>query len=279
MWCVLFALWFRNRPEEKKTVNAAELALIGEHKHAEGDGHAGVPWRRLLTSGNLWSLCLMYFCAVLRLVLLHHLLLQLPGGAVWGRAASLVGWLYKGGPLLIGALACLTGGVLTDRFIRRRATASGAGGCSACAATGCARSVSWLSLAAPTAFWFFVARSLASFFNDMTMGSAWATCQDIGRRYAAIVAGCMNTIGNLGGAAAGYLTGEILQWSVTTYATAHGLDPQHLPAPNQAADAHTLGYQVNLISFAFAYLIAMLLWLRVDSTKPVVGPDPAAPPA
>jgi len=28
MWCVLFAIWFRNRPEENRKVNQAELALI-----------------------------------------------------------------------------------------------------------------------------------------------------------------------------------------------------------------------------------------------------------
>src|SRR6516225_3159401 len=39
LWCVLFALWFRNRPQEKATVNAAELELIGRHKHGEGEGH------------------------------------------------------------------------------------------------------------------------------------------------------------------------------------------------------------------------------------------------
>ena len=34
-WCSLFALWFKNRPEEKASVNAAELALI-----RSGDGEA-----------------------------------------------------------------------------------------------------------------------------------------------------------------------------------------------------------------------------------------------
>ena len=61
------------------------------------------------------------------------------------------------------------------------------------------------------AFTFFLAISLAAFWNDLTMGAAWATCQDIGKRYAAIVAGCMNTIGNLGGAAAGWITGAIVK--------------------------------------------------------------------
>jgi MFS family permease len=272
LWCALFALWFRNRPEEKATVNAAELELIGQHRHAENAGHAGVPWRRMLTSTNLWALCLQYFCASYGwyfFITYYFNFLEEQYGV---DPRSLVGWLYKGGPLLIGALACLTGGLMTDLFIRRTGNRKwgrrlfGVCGHGLCA-------VSFLaSLAAPSAFWFFVAGSLASFFNDMTMGSAWATCQDIGRRYAAIVAGCMNTVGNLGGALAGKMTGEILRWSVAAYAAAHGFDPQHIPA-GQAAAARSLGYQINLASFAAAYFIAMLFWLRVNSTQPVVGED------
>ncbi|HEX5271171.1 MAG TPA: MFS transporter [Gemmataceae bacterium] len=276
VWCILFALWFRNRPREKPSVNAAELAIIGEQKHAGEDGHSGVPWRRIVTSGNLWALCLMYFCASYGwyfFITYYFNFLEEQYGV---DPRSLAGWFYKGGPLLIGALACLTGGLLTDRFIRRTGNRKwgrrlfgvcGHGLCAVCF---------MLSLAAPSALWFFVAGSMASFFNDMTMGSAWATCQDIGRRYAAIVAGCMNTIGNLGGAAAGFLTGEILHLSVRAYATSHGLDADHVP-PDLEAAAHALGYQINLLSFAGAYVVAMLLWLRVDSTKPVTGEDKAAP--
>jgi nitrate/nitrite transporter NarK len=263
-------LWFRNRPEEKASVNAAELSMITQHKHAEGEGHTGVPWRRMLTSTNLWALCLMYFCASYGWYFFITYYFNFLREQYGVDPRSLVGWLYKGGPLLIGALACLTGGVLTDRFIRRTGNrrwgrrlfgVCGHGLCALCFLS---------SMAAPTAFWFFVVGSLASFFNDMTMGSAWATCQDIGRRYAAVVAGCMNTVGNLGGAAAGYMTGEILKRSVSSYAAAHSLDPSQIPSDRIAA-AHVAGYQINLATFAIAYFIAMLLWLRVDSTQSVVG--------
>src|SRR5437870_12547308 len=60
--------------------------------------------------------------------------------------------------------------------------------------------------------WLFVGLvALAAFCNDLTMGAAWASCLDIGRKYSGIVAGCMNTVGNLGGAVAGWLTGKILE--------------------------------------------------------------------
>src|SRR5205823_980255 len=61
--------------------------------------------------------------------------------------------------------------------------------------------------------WLFVfAIAMASFWNDLTMGSAWASCIDIGGRYSGVVSGCMNTIGNLGGAAAGLATGWVLDY-------------------------------------------------------------------
>jgi MFS family permease len=276
VWCILFALWFRNHPNEKASVNTAEMAIIGEHKQAEGDAHRGIPWRRLAGSGSLRALCLMYFCASYGwyfFITYYFNFLEEQYGV---DPRSLAGWVYKGAPLLVGATACLIGGVLTDRFIRRTGNRKwgrrlfglvGHGLCALCFLA---------SLGASSALAFCIAGSLASFFNDLTMGSAWATCQDIGRRYAATVAGCMNTIGNLGGAAAGYMTGEILEWSVSAYATAHGIKPGEIPHDQMAA-AHALGYRINLLCFAAAYFIAMLLWLGVDSTKPVTGEDKAAP--
>src|SRR5208337_2586575 len=52
----------------------------------------------------------------------------------------------------------------------------------------------------------FLIISAAGFFTDLTMGPAWALCQDIGKRYSAIVAGFMNMIGNLGGTLASLIS-------------------------------------------------------------------------
>ena len=58
---------------------------------------------------------------------------------------------------------------------------------------------SWFAaIYAPNVHCFVLAVSLAAFFNDLTMPSAWAVCQNIGGRYAGIAAACMNTIGTLG---------------------------------------------------------------------------------
>jgi MFS family permease len=269
VWCIAFASWFRNRPDEKPEVNAAERELIHAGRGDIGLGHAHVPWLKLLTSLNLWTLCLMYFCAAyawyFNITYLPTFLEQQYGVD----PKSWVGSLYKGGPLWMGAAACLAGGFLTDWFIRRTGNRKWGRRLFGVLGHGCSACCILASLFAPNAFTFFLAFSLASVFNDLTMGSAWATCQDIGKRYAAIIAGCMNTIGNLGGVVATQVTGIILNSQLDAYAAGRGLAVKDLTAAEKATGLMP-GYQINFILSATAYFIAALLWLRVNSTKPVV---------
>jgi MFS family permease len=196
---------------------------------------------------------------------------------------SLLGMIYKGGPLLLGAVGCLWGGFFTDWFIRRTGNQRlgrrilgfiGHFFCAACM-FGC--------FFADTALTFVLAISFAAFFNDITMGSAWSTCQDIGGKYAAIVAGCMNTIGNLGGAIAGYSTGAILDHFLYRHAETLGkaVDSQHakllggsveIMTDAEKAAGNMPGYQICFITFGAVYLLAMCCWFLIDSTKPIV-PD------
>jgi hypothetical protein len=111
-----------------------------------------------------------------------------------------------------------------------------------------------------------LAIALAAFFNDLTMGSAWASCQDIGKRYAGTVSGCMNTIGNLGGAAAGYFTGKVLTMFI---------EPAKQFGEEATAAATRLAWQVNFCIFASVYVLATLFWVAFDATKPIL-PEAAA---
>jgi MFS family permease len=285
VWCGLFARWFRNHPEEKPEVNAAELALI----NAGSDGHGeaelgGVPWRRILTSGNLWLLCLMYACGAygwyFNITYLPQYMEDYHGIA----STDILGAVYKGGPLWLGAMGCLIGGILSDRYIRRTGDRRwgrrlfGVAGHTLCAISyvGC------IYVPRDSVLPFFFAISLAAFFNDLTMGPAWATCQDIGRRYAAIVAGCMNTIGNLGGALGTYVTAEIINHSVLTRARELGITGTMLELKKEMPEADLKaasmrGYDINFMIFAAVYLLAVLCWFLIDSTKPV-APDQDTPP-
>jgi ACS family glucarate transporter-like MFS transporter len=270
LWCLAFRSWFRDHPEQHPSLNAAERDLIqGRVLSAEPSAtvkllpsptekkeaalqtatHANVPWLRLLGSGNLWLLCLMYFCASYGwyfnitwlpdyLASQYHVSQETHG--FWTMS------LLSGAPLLLGSLACVVGGLLTDAFVRRTGDRKwgrrlfgmlGHGICALCY---------FFSLAASSPWLFVLAVALAAFWNDLTMGSAWASCIDIGRHYSGIVSGCMNTVGNLGGAAAGIATG----WIVQSF-------PSH-------------GWTINVLIFGGVYVLAMLLWLRFDATKPLV---------
>jgi ACS family glucarate transporter-like MFS transporter len=253
VWCLIFMWWFRDRPEQKSGVNAGELALIrGGQNIATTDSHAGVPWRRIVGSRNLWLLCCMYFCASYGWYLnITYLPGYLKSQGITPETHGIWAGLLTGSPLLIGSLACVVGGLLTDAFIRRTGNRKwgrrlfGVVGHGLCAVCYCA------SIFAPNVYLFMLAIALGAFWNDITMGSAWASCLDIGRKYSGIVAGCMNTIGNLGGAVAGFTTGFILgRFSDVAFA-----------------------WQINFFSYAGAYMIAVVCWLFFDSTQPIVNED------
>ena len=130
---------------------------------------------------------------------------------------------------------------------------------------------------------FVLAIAMAAFWNDMTMGAAWASCLDIGRKYSGIVAGCMNTVGNLGGFVAGFLTGYILDQvkhhDLPTLATSTlgligsplGQGPLLATSAYQGSilKASQTGWNVNFLLFTAVYVVATLLWLGFDATKPV----------
>ncbi len=181
---------------------------------------------------------------------------------------SFLGAIYKGGPLWMGAIGCLLGGFLTDWFIRRtgnrklgRRLFGIIGHSAACACFLLCREAS-------TAFWFFLTISLAGFCADITMASSWSLCQDIGRRHAAIVAGCMNMIGNLGSALGSLVTGYMLKLGLHLQGQELGIAADQLDAAAKTAGLMR-GYHVAFLIFAAVHVVSVFCWCMVDSTKPV----------
>ena len=272
VWCVFFVLRFRNRPEEKPQVNAAELALIRVDRSETEAVHSHVPWRRILASPNLQFLCLMYFCQAYGWYFSITYLPRFMNLQYGVQPGSLLGAVYKGGPLLLGAVGCLAGGYLTDRYVRRTGDRRWGRRLIGLAGHGLSILCFLACPFAPTAFWFFLAISLSGFCMDLTMGASWAACQDIGRRYAAIVAGFMNMIGNLGGFVANLVTGYILELALAAHARGLGLEVAQL-SPAQVTDGLRPGYQIVFLSFAAAFVLGVFCWSRIDASQPVVPED------
>jgi MFS transporter, ACS family, glucarate transporter len=278
VWCVAFATWFRNRPEEHPAVSREEVALIRAGTDgATEQAHARVPWGQLLRSGNLWAICVMYFLMSYPWYFNVNYLPAYLQEMHDVKKDSPLGSLYKGGPLIFGAVGCLVGGWLTDRYTRRTGNRRWSRRVFGMVGHGACVPLYLYCVTSPGPTAFAVAFALTGFFNDLAMGSAWATCQDIGRRHAAIVAGCMNTIGNLGGAASSWVIGELLLRSRAGYLAGRGLESTAfagLGGTDQAA-ALLPGYEWNFYSFAAMYAVAVALWLCIDATKPVFREDAA----
>src|SRR5262245_9368622 len=241
LWAALFWPWFRNRPEEMPQVNAAERALISSGRPAAPPRPAPLPWSRWLGSRNVWALCLMYgfvgfagnfITSLLNIYLRDHRHLT----------DETTAWV-SGLPLACGVVSCLLGGVLSDWLVRRTASRKwgrrlvgsvslALAGLTCLAAVWCAEV--WLMALAFSA-WFF--------FNDATMGPAWAACADVGERHAGTLSGAMNMTGAFLGAVGMALAGSLLHRGLA---------------------------ELVFLLFACSYALASLCWLAVDVTKPLV---------
>ena len=92
-----------------------------------------------------------------------------------------VGAIYKGAPLWVGAAGCFLGGVFVNglaRLLGDRRRARQALGVSALSLGAVCW---WGAVRAENIHQFSILISLAAFTVDLTLGAAWATCQDLGR--------------------------------------------------------------------------------------------------
>ncbi len=261
-WCIVFAIWFKNKPGEHRSVNAAEQALIDYGRQPARPGYHGTPWKKIFGNRNVIALCAMYTVTNFNW---YFLMYYLPGMLKnefpeWQITDSgKLGLAILGGaPLLVGMFGCYLGGVLSDRVIRR--TGSRKWGRRGVAMLGYALAGNCYLLAAgctDNLYLFAGCLICVGFFNDLMLAPAWAASQDIGRRYSAIVGGTMNMIGNLGAALGIYTTGKILE--------AYTFEGNPNPTTN--------GFIVCFLIYSIVYLLGVIAWLFIDPTVPVVRDD------
>jgi MFS family permease len=270
-WCVAFAYWFRNTPAEHPAANAAEVALVGAGKE-HGGGHAGVPWRRIFGSRNVWALCLMYTVTNFNW---YFLMYYLPGTLKaqfpqWGEddGGKLLLALLGGAPLLVGMAGCLFGGLLTDWYIARTGSQKwgrrvfgmlGYGLAGVCYLTATFFTDNLVVFAG--------CLILVGLTNDLIMAPSWAAAQDIGRRYSAIVSGMMNMVGNLGAALGNLVTGLILA-AYTVKVTADGAEKDVVQSQ---------GFIICFTMYAVVYGLGVVSWLFIDPTKSVTAGEDGHP--
>ena len=117
-WCVVFWLWYRDNPADHPGVSLGEVAYIRQHTiEREHERSRETPWKRIFLNGNLWALVWMYFATSYGF---WFFLTWMPTYLIQERGLSAQrSGFYAGLPLAVGAIACVSGGALSDWLVRR----------------------------------------------------------------------------------------------------------------------------------------------------------------
>jgi MFS transporter, ACS family, glucarate transporter len=242
LWAGVWFWYYRDSPAEHKRVNAAERELIQAGLGSAASVRKTVPWRRILSSPQMWMICAMYFCYAYNVGVY---LTWFPKYLSDHRGFSLQKMgLYASLPLLAGTIGDLCGGWISDILAKRIFDIKMAR--RAVAVVGFLLAAVSIVLASLTAD---SLRSVVySCFGmlglELTVGVSWAVTIDIGDEFAGSVSALMNTFGNTGGATASVLTGYLVQ--------AAGWNPPFLIVSGLS-------------------VVAALLFTRIDAGKSLIG--------
>ncbi|MCW5981357.1 MAG: MFS transporter [Bryobacteraceae bacterium] len=241
VWCVVFWFWYRDDPAKHSSVNEAELAYIRGYAAAAEARHSDppktTPWKRMLLNGNLWALFWMYFATSYGF---WFFLTWLPTYLVkeQGLSARASGY-YAALPLFVGAVACLSGGALSDWIVRRTGSLSwgrravGMGGFLFTAVGFGAASVAEGPVAAV------ICLAFAAGAMDLAVPVAWAACLEVGGKFGGTATGFMNTASSI----SAFISPIAAAWLFERYGS----------------------FSAMFASAAAVYLLAGLLWFKIDA--------------
>jgi sugar phosphate permease len=198
-WAVIWFWYYRDTPDEHRSVNEAERSLIRANlPPSRGAKSHDVPWRAIVSSPNLWVLSIMYFCYG---YCLNVYLQWFPTYLNSHRGFDLKAMgFYASLPLLAGTAGDLLGGWVSDWL--GRVTGNLRMARKLVAVTGFLIAAAFILPATFTdnpynCVWY---TCVAVFGLELTVGVSWAIPLDIGADFAGSVSAVMNTCGNIGGA-------------------------------------------------------------------------------
>jgi MFS family permease len=213
-WAIGFYAWFRNRPEDHKSVRAAELATIQSGSDEPGSRDVvsePTPWLALATSIPMWMIAMQQFFRAAGYALfaswfpkyLHEM---------YDSSIEEAGFLTSIAVVAV-AIGSPVGGAFSDwllartgsRQLSRRGTAIVT--MFLCAGLFLAAG---LASEAQTAI---VLITAANFFGAVAGPVAYAITIDMGGRHVPTVFSIMNMAGNIGAAAFPVVVGILVQWS------------------------------------------------------------------
>ncbi len=238
IWALLFYFWFRDDPKDHPSVNAAELAHIGETTHV---GDHAMPWAKLFTSRTVWMLWGQYFFMSYAWYFYitwfpTYLKENFINLSEMERALLACVPLFFGGigSIFAGQFSCVL-----DRLFQSTARTRRLLGVLGMGLAGLMLVVS-MQFSTPVAA--VLSIGMASLFSDLAMPGAWGACMDVGGRHTGALSGSMNMAGQIGGALAPIAVPYVL------WATGEN-------------------WSVNIGLFAFSYFLGAICWAFVNSDE------------
>lgn len=239
VWAGGWWRWYRNHPEEKTGITLQELVEIGP---PPDEPPRAFPWKAIGANRSMWAILGASFAFTYSY---YFFLFWLPTYMMRVRGFTEGATRLSALPFALGAVANMTGGYARDAAVRRWGPKWGPR--VVCIAGLVTASVS--AFAALISVNQYVALVwLMLCYGGMTFQqpTVWATCVDIGKRYAGAVAGCMNTAAQVGGLISSLIFGYLIQ--------------------------STGSYDAVLLSMAGMLILGAGLWLRADATDTLASP-------
>jgi sugar phosphate permease len=237
LWAVWFAWWYRNRPSEHPSVDAAEREWIEKDASTAPTTTPAIPWRALTTSPSLWLLCTQQFFRAAGYIFFASWFatyLQEARGMTLAKSA----WLTTL-PLLADVAGGFSGGLISDALMRWT-------GRPRLARQGMAMTMLMLCAALIFGAWFVAQPVLAVIIISAGMYCAGAvnpcysaTLMAFGGPHAGTVSAITNMCGNFGAASFPI----VVPWLI----------------------AHAGGWDAVLVGFGTIYIVAAMLWVRVKA--------------
>ena len=243
LWAGVWFWYYRDSPAEHDRVNAAERDLIQSGLGSVANTRRTVPWRRILSSPQMWMVCAMYFCYAYNVSVY---LTWFPKYLSDHRGFSLQKMgLYASLPLLAGTIGDLCGGWISDILAKRIFDIKMARRVVAIAGFLLSAVSIVLATLTPDPLQSVIYSCFAMLGMELTVGVSWAVTIDIGGESAGSVSALMNTFGNTGGATASVLTGYLVQ---------------------------AAGWDLPFLIIAGLSVVAALLFIGIDAGRPLIRP-------
>lgn len=214
-WAALWYLWFRDEPREHAAVSPAERDLIERERGLPVEHGRHEAWREVWATRSLLPLCLQYFANTYGFYFFITWLPTYLTEARGLRTAELA--LFSGLPLLLSAIADVTGGMTGDALSRRfglRIAYAGVGA----GAYLLAAALMLAGTLTPNARIAGVLIAVAGALSMFTLAASWATAVGLGGRNAAVVSAVMNSSGQVGGILSpivlAFLVGRFGSWNL-----------------------------------------------------------------